>query len=135
MKTQTNTQLIDLLYKGFSLGEVPYKSELMNYIDTTFADGQSKKVFIDIVRDTDEIKIDDCAKLFVAIIGPELFEIASKEKNVIEMNVVLKKGITQVVGSNDARIDTLISMYVKGCSAMNIAPFYDAWLSETNKTK
>lgn len=127
-----NSELIDLLYKCFALNEIPYKSELVKLLDTTFTESRSKKEFIDIIREVDEISVDECAKLFVLHIGTTLFEIASKEKSLVQMNNVLRKGVARKIGINDGRIDTFINMYIKGCSLMNISPFYEAWLAETN---
>lgn len=128
-----NSKLFNVLYNGFANGEMPYKSELVGLLNVTFSDALNKKNFIDIIRDVDEISEDDCAKLFVAYIGVRLFELASKEKSLVKMNILLEEGIRKTIGTNDGRIDTFVSMYVKGCSIMNAAPFYEAWLVETNK--
>lgn len=132
-ENKINKELIDSLYDGFALGETLYKSEVLRLAEGTFTEGQSKKQLIDFLRGADEITNEDCAQLFVMLIGVMLFDKAAKEKTLSEMNNVLKSGILKIIGNDDPRIDTFVSMYVKGCSCMNVSPFYDVWLAETNK--
>jgi hypothetical protein len=127
----TNENLANIVYNGFTQLDKVYVSELSNTIMGANISGKAKYNLRYLI-DNSELESDSYAKMMVYIVGVEPFMKAYKEKDIKVFDRIITDAVIKTIGKN-IHLETLINAYVKGCSDMNTAPFYEAWLCSRTK--
>lgn len=126
-----NANLASLLYDGFTQLNRVFLNELESSILKADLSGYEKFNLLKIMHSDDNTS-EMYAKMMVYLIGFDAFEKASKQKDLKLFEREIRDAIVKKIGEG-IHMDTLINAYVKGCSDMNVSPFYDAWLITKNK--
>lgn len=126
-----NAKLASLLYDGFTQLNRVFLNELDLSIRLSDLSGYEKYNLLKIMHSDDNTS-DMYAKMMVYFIGIDAFAKASKEKDLKLFEKEIRDAIIKKIG-NDIHMDTLVNAYIKGCSDMNVSPFYEAWLITKNK--
>lgn len=77
---------------------------------------------------------EDIAFIFASIVGTEVFESSKRFPDIANLNAYIARELSHKTGiPNDNRIKGFVNMYMKGCSAKALVPFYEGWLQSTLK--
>ena len=77
---------------------------------------------------------EDIAFIFASIVGTEVFESSKRFPDMANLNAYIARELSHKTGiPNDNRINGFVNMYMKGCSAKALVPFYEGWLQSTLK--
>ena len=79
---------------------------------------------------------EDIAFIFASIVGTEVFESSKRFPDMANLNAYIARELSHKTGiPNDNRIKGFVNMYMKGCSAKALVPFYEGWLQSTLKNE
>lgn len=120
------------LYNGYSGIKDLKAAEMRCMLKNSSFSGKKKARMLELIEKDDTVTSDICAKMFVHVVGENLFLSASKKSSLQEFNKVIRFGLESLASKGvSGHMEAFMSMYVKGCSLMNTSQFYDAWFKQT----
>lgn len=130
-------KVLEILYQLYAFSDTPYGLEdLIIAISQSALSGSKKLKLMEKLECRELPTIDDCAEMMAIIIGTELCQQSMRLDDIVAMNRYLEHEMLQRFATDsNAHIDTLVNMYIRGCSRKAAEPFYEQWQERTIKSK